>query len=141
MPGSPRRALSSPKPSSRGIITRRSILGPAADGAPPPGLHSIRYRHDHVMALEQAPEVIAHVGVVVGQENSSATGCTDPSRRADGLITAQGECFLWPAGRVVGQPAQRFLDIGAGAGGRDVPLCGRRSAQAPGDRVPEGPAL
>ena len=138
--GRPAQRRSSPKPSSSGIITSaqdqvrrvpraatRSASSPSAD-------------REHVVALAQQPaHVLAHVGVVVGDEHPRAgsVGDRDARRRRARAPPAPRRPRPLPARRAASAAPPRRRPARAGRRGRRR-RAGRRCGPPAGARVPSG---
>ena len=115
--------------------SRRSAPGRAAPAAPPPA--PLLLADDlHAPALaEQPPDVLAHVGVVV-REQDARPGMRLSVRHLAVAEPVRGEQRLRRA-LPPGQPAQRLLDVGGRPRSRWRPGCrGCRSSRGAGGRSP-----
>ena len=105
---------------------------------------SIGHRLDVKLVAEQAHHVLAHIGIVVGDEHPWPTlvAAWLKTRRLDFECSISLSCFR----NGIGQPAQRFFDEGVGAleawGGRScADLVGREMSRPHWERNDEDRAL
>ena len=115
MRGSARSSRSSPKPSSRGIITSVRIRSGGRSPCRRQRRLAVRHGLDPVLLGQQPGDVLPHVGVVVGHQHAGPVVVRPARRAATGVGSAS-----WSVGSserpssvpaVVGEPPQRLLDV------------------------------